>query len=75
MKSKNRLAYCSGCTVEISAVVPCLTVLAACAVRLRKPNCVNTSTKPIKYISRFGLSINIKTQLRNTSKQNSKLKN
>lgn len=29
MKSRKRLAYCSGFTVEISAPAPCLTVLAA----------------------------------------------
>lgn len=29
MKSRKRLAYCSGWTVEISAPAPCFTVLAA----------------------------------------------
>ena len=35
--SRNLLAYWSGRTVEISAPAPCLTVLAACAVRFFTP--------------------------------------
>jgi len=35
--SRNRRAYWSGRTVEISAADPCFTVLAACAVRFLIP--------------------------------------
>ena len=35
--SRKRRAYCSGCTVDISAAEPCFTVLAACAVRFLIP--------------------------------------
>ena len=51
MKSKNRLAYWSGLTVEISAPAPCFTALAAWAVRFFIPYFVRTSIKAMKYIS------------------------
>lgn len=48
IKSKNRRAYWSGRTVDISAPAPCLTVFAACAVRFFMPYLVRTSIKAMK---------------------------
>ena len=56
IKSINRFAYCSGCTVEISAPAPCFKVLAACAERFFIPYFVSMSIKAKKYISFFGPS-------------------
>lgn len=48
IKSKNRRAYWSGRTVDISAPAPCLTVFAACAVRFFIPYLVRTSINAMK---------------------------
>lgn len=59
-KSRNLRAYCSGLTVDISALVPCFIVLAACAVRFLTPYRVKMSIIAKKYISLLGQSKNRK---------------